>query len=105
MPTALDDLKTKLYDVNALYAAMSMLDWDQQTYMPKGGANARAEHSSILARMAHEAFVSDETQRALEDAANEDQCPRVIFEELAARHEATHQVPSRARRSKEQAER
>lgn len=50
---------------------MSMLDWDQQTYMPKGGANARAEHSSILARMAHETFVSDETQRALENAAKE----------------------------------
>lgn len=71
MPTALDQLKTKLFDVNALNAAMAMMDWDQQTYMPKGGANARAEHTSILARMAHEAFVSEETQRALEEAAKE----------------------------------
>lgn len=67
----MEQLKAKLADVNALYAAMSMLDWDQQTYMPKGGAAARAEHTSILARMAHETFVSDETQRALEDAAKE----------------------------------
>lgn len=71
MPTALDALKSRLFDVNALNAAMAMLDWDQQTYMPKGGANARAEHSSFLARMAHEAFVSEETQRALEEAAKE----------------------------------
>ena len=71
MPTALDALKSRLFDVNALNAAMAMLDWDQQTYMPKGGANARAEHSSLLARMAHEAFVSEETQRALEEAAKE----------------------------------
>ncbi len=71
MPTALDALKSRLFDVNALNAAMAMLDWDQQTYMPKGGASARAEHSSLLARMAHEAFVSEETQRALEEAAKE----------------------------------
>jgi len=71
MPTAIDALKSRLFDVNALNAAMAMLDWDQQTYMPKGGANARAEHSSLLARMAHEAFVSEETQRALEEAAKE----------------------------------
>ncbi len=71
MSNAVQELKTKLFDVNALYAAMSMLDWDQQTYMPKGGAHARAEHSSILARMAHEAFVSDETQRLLENAGGE----------------------------------
>lgn len=71
MPTALDALKSRLFDVNALNAAMAMLDWDQQTYMPKGGANARAEQSSLLARMAHEAFVSEETQRALEEAAKE----------------------------------
>lgn len=44
------------------------MDWDQQCFMPKGGADARAEQSSILSRMAHEIFVSDETQRALEES-------------------------------------
>lgn len=71
MPTALETLKSRLADVNALRAAGAMLDWDQQTFMPEGGAEARAQHSSILSRMAHETFVADETRRALDEASPE----------------------------------
>jgi carboxypeptidase Taq len=69
MPTPLETLKSRLSDVNALRAATAIMDWDQQTFMPKGGAEARAEHLGILSRMAHETFVADETRRALEEAA------------------------------------
>jgi carboxypeptidase Taq len=55
-----------LADVNALYAAISIMDWDQQTYMPKGGADARAQHVGILSRMAHETFVDDKTGELLQ---------------------------------------
>jgi carboxypeptidase Taq len=65
---ALTELKSRLYDVNALHAAVSIMDWDQQTYMPKGGAHARAEHIGILSRMAHELFVAEETGRLIEEA-------------------------------------
>ena len=68
MPTPLETLKSRLADVNALRAATAMMDWDQQTFMPKGGAEARAEHLGILSRMAHETFVADETRNALEEA-------------------------------------
>lgn len=61
-------LKNRLYDVNALGAATAIMDWDQQCFMPKGGAEARAAQSSILSRMRHELFISDETQRLLADA-------------------------------------
>ncbi len=71
MASAISTLKTRLADINALHAAVTIMDWDQQTYMPKGGAEARAEHIGILSRMAHEAFVADETQAALADAAPE----------------------------------
>ncbi|MGV3617098.1 MAG: carboxypeptidase M32 [Fimbriimonas sp.] len=71
MSTPLETLKSRLSDVNALRAATAMMDWDQQTFMPKGGAEARAEHLGILSRMAHETFVADETRRALDDAAGE----------------------------------
>ncbi|AIE87491.1 carboxypeptidase M32 [Fimbriimonas ginsengisoli] len=68
MPSPLETLKSRLADVNALRSATAMMDWDQQTYMPRGGAEARAEHLGILSRMAHETFVADETRRALDDA-------------------------------------
>lgn len=52
-------------DLNALRSAMAMMEWDQQTYMPRGGAEARANHLEALARMHHELFTSDETQELL----------------------------------------
>ena len=58
-------------DVNALGAAMAMMDWDQQTYMPRGGADARAIHLESLSRMRHELFTADETQKEVEEAAME----------------------------------
>lgn len=69
MSNALDTLKARMADVNALRSAIAMLDWDQQTYMPRGGTEARAEHLGTLSRMAHEQFVADETLRAVEEAA------------------------------------
>jgi len=71
MPTKVEALRQRMFDVNALYAAGAIMDWDQQTMMPKGGAAARAAHSGILSRMAHERFTSDETARLLEEATNE----------------------------------
>ena len=58
-------------DVNALGAAMAMMDWDQQTYMPRGGAEARANHLECLSKMHHDIFIADETRKALEGAKAE----------------------------------
>ncbi len=71
MSSALSDLKSRLFDVNAIHAAISMMDWDQQTYMPRGGAEARSEHLSRLSRLAHAALTSDETLKALDAASPE----------------------------------
>jgi carboxypeptidase Taq len=69
--SALDALKQRLFDVNALEAATALMEWDHQTYMPEGSAAARAEHVGILSRMAHETFVADETLRLAEEARAE----------------------------------
>lgn len=71
MSGSLASLKERLADVNALHSAISIMDWDQQTFMPKGGADARAQHVSHLSRMAHELFTSGETARLVEEAAKE----------------------------------
>ena len=60
--SSIENLKNRFYDINAIYAAQAIMDWDQQCYMPRGGAGARAEHASILSRMGHELLVSKETQ-------------------------------------------
>ncbi len=44
------------------------MEWDHQCYMPVGGGEARAEHTSILSRIAHEILTADETLKALETA-------------------------------------
>lgn len=67
----LESLKRRLADVNALGSAVAMMDWDQQTLMPVGGAAARAQHTGILSRMAHETFVADETKNLLEKSKGE----------------------------------
>ena len=45
-----------------------LLDWDQQTMMPPGGAPARAETVATVQKISHEMFVSDETGRLIEAA-------------------------------------
>jgi len=67
----LQELKTHLADVLHLQHAAAILSWDQQTYMPPGGAEARAEQLATLSRLAHEMFVADATGTLLQQAAAE----------------------------------
>ena len=64
-------LKEKFYEINALQSASHLMEWDQQTYMPNGAAEARAEHLGILSRLAHQVLISDGTQKLVEEAAKE----------------------------------
>ena len=54
MQAKLTELKTLLTEASDLRAAQWVLDWDQSTYMPAGGAPARARHAALLARLAQE---------------------------------------------------
>ena len=56
---ALKAFKHYLSKVRHLQMAESVLSWDQETYMPEGGAAARARQLGTLSEMAHELFVSD----------------------------------------------
>src|SRR5947208_10922771 len=64
-------LKSKLAEVCDLKGAASVLGWDQQTYMPPGGASARAEQLATLEKLSHEMFISAEMGELLEGAAAE----------------------------------
>ncbi len=65
---ALVDYIEKLQDVRM---AVSVLSWDQQTQMPRGGNSARARQLATLSRISHEMMTSDEMRRLLEDSAKE----------------------------------
>ena len=52
--TKLVELKRRLLEISDLAAARSVLRWDQATYMPRGGAHARARQGATLSRLAHE---------------------------------------------------
>jgi carboxypeptidase Taq len=71
MTTALDRLKTRLGEIHDLHRANALLGWDQQTYMPLQGSQARAEQSATLQKISHELFTADETGRLIDAAAHE----------------------------------
>jgi carboxypeptidase Taq len=53
----LRELRRRLLEINDLAAAASLLNWDQATYMPVGGAGARARQNATLHRLAHEQLI------------------------------------------------
>ncbi len=66
MTTNLDRLKEILAEVADLNSAAGLLSWDQQTYMPQGGAQARGRQMATLGKIAHAKAISDEVGKLLE---------------------------------------
>lgn len=64
-------LLARLAEIGHISQAGAVLGWDQQCYMPHGGAEARANQLAVLGKIAHEMEVSDETRRLLEGAEAE----------------------------------
>jgi len=71
MSEKLERLKTLLAEVADLNYAAALLGWDQQTYMPPGGAEARGNQLATLSRFSHDKFVSDEIGTLLDDLEKE----------------------------------
>jgi carboxypeptidase Taq len=61
----LESLTTRLLEIQRINSAASLLSWDQETYMPAGGGEARAEQISTLQGIAHQKLVSPEIERLL----------------------------------------
>jgi carboxypeptidase Taq len=63
----LQELKTRLLEISDLNNINALLGWDQSTYMPPGGAEARGRQSAMLSQMAQEKFVDKEVGQLLDD--------------------------------------
>ena len=59
-------LKARLQEVNDLNGANALLNWDQSTYMPPGGAPARGRQQAIIGRIAHEKFTDKKIGKLLD---------------------------------------
>ena len=61
----LSTLTTRLLEIQRINSAASLLSWDQETYMPAGGGEARAEQIAVLQGLAHQKLVSPDIEKVL----------------------------------------
>ena len=61
----LQELKTRLLEVGDLNHINALLGWDQSTYMPPGGAEARGRQSARMAQLAQEKFIDKKIGKLL----------------------------------------
>lgn len=66
MEQKLAQLKAILAEVSDLNNAAALLGWDQQTYMPSGGAQGRGHQLGTLETLAHLKFTSAEVGKLLD---------------------------------------
>jgi carboxypeptidase Taq len=64
----LDQLKSVFAEIGSIEKAGSVLSWDQNTYMPPGGAAGRAEDLATLSKLAHERLTNQRTGDLLKGA-------------------------------------
>lgn len=69
--TAFARLHRHFFDVIDLSGVGFLLKWDQATYMPPGGATARARQLGLIKTLAHEKLSSSETGKLLAAAERE----------------------------------
>ncbi len=100
MEEKLQELKTRLGEIRDLNKAAAVLSWDQQTYMPPGGAAARAEQLATLQKTAHNWFIADEIGELLEALNNDetgwdyDSDEASLVRVVARDYEKARKVPS-----------
>lgn len=63
----LEELKSRLGQIQDLEAALDLLHWDQATYMPAGGAAARGRQIATLRQIAHQRLTDPHIGQLLED--------------------------------------
>jgi carboxypeptidase Taq len=107
MPTwaDLEPLITELRHIQHIASAASVLSWDQETYMPRGGGHARAEHLATLQGLAHDRLVSpsverllhqwiDESTGATRDDGRSDEAARALLREVWRDFSRAKKLPS-----------
>jgi carboxypeptidase Taq len=66
MRQKMEKLKSLLAEIADLNGIIALMEWDQQTYMPDGGAEARARQLGTIGKQQHEIATSPELGRLLD---------------------------------------
>jgi len=66
MEEKLKQLKESLHEISDLSGAISLLGWDQQVNMPRGGAEDRGQQLGLLSSIIHEKATSPEVGKLVE---------------------------------------
>ena len=96
----IDELKNRLTEVDDLRRASAVLGWDQATYMPPGGAEARGRQMATLDRLAHEKFTDAaigkllDHLRTFEESAAYDSDDAALIRVTRREYERSVKVPS-----------
>ena len=64
-------LREAAAEISDLYAAMALLEWDQQTFMPHNSSADRSEQIGTLAKIIHEKSSSKTFGKLIEKASKE----------------------------------
>ena len=84
------ELKSLLLEIKKINSIQAVLHWDQETYMPEGSGNIRAEHISLLSSLAHKLHTGEKFKTLLAkvvdletgeplDTANEPNTNRLLY--------------------------
>ena len=72
MTTAYEHLTRAYANLDAIEGSLAMLNWDMQTMMPSGGAEARARQMATLKGLAHEIIADPRVADWLDEAETDD---------------------------------
>ncbi len=67
MEAKLQELKARLTEAYDLNMVNALLNWDQSTYMPSGGAPARGRQMGLVAQLAHEKITDPAVGKLLDE--------------------------------------
>ena len=65
--STLEPLTIRLLEIQRITSAASLLSWDQETYMPAGGGEARAEQIAVLQGLAHQKLISPDIDKLISE--------------------------------------
>jgi len=66
------NIQERMQELSTLNQVMQLLEWDQQTMMPAGGAPLRGAHLSVLSALIHERLTAPELGRWMDELTETD---------------------------------
>jgi carboxypeptidase Taq len=69
--TNYEEYKNQMQRIADVNFSSALLSWDQETYMPEGGAGLRARQQSTLAGISHDMFTAEALGKLLEQLQND----------------------------------